>query len=241
MLINKRADLSYYYDGRKDLSIKKDAERIFEYASKTKEYLDNKYKNGYRLVGIGNSPAPIVETMQLLGADAVTLPFSKNMIELSCCRNFPYERWVPNEYYGTWEKCSVKDWEDYFRFYGVDKDFCKKTGKSLIFTDYVCEGYTEKYLVSILEGIGFDRNYEFIATDMLLPSSVGFRFGYAFSRSLDYSVFKDYARMKSPKKCLREIDIIKHPEYIPSLPESFQSKLFLCAIYDLLEKKNNSV
>jgi len=43
--------------------------------------------------------------------------------------------------------------------------------------------------------------------------------------------------MESPKQYIRKIDIIKHPEYIPSLPEKLKSKLFRCALYDLMTKK----
>lgn len=237
ILNKKRAELSNDWDGRIDLSIKKDAERILELASKTKEYFDNKYKNGYRLVGIGNSPAPIVETMQILGADAVTLPFSKAQIEASLCYAFPYEHFVPLGHGGKWEKCSAKDWEEYFRFYGVDKDFSKDTGKALIFTDYICEGWTRKYLETILKGIGFDKNYEFIETAQLLPPDIQSDCGFDLDRCLDISAFKGYAKMISPKLYMKRIDILKHPEFIPSLPENLKSKLFRCALYDLIGKK----
>jgi len=235
------------FDNRKDISIKKDAERIFNYATKTKEYFDNKYKNGYKLVGIGNSPAPIIETMQLLGANAVTLPFSRVQIEASPdSRDFPYEHWVaegdggkffPNSYYGHWEKCKAEDWKEYFKYYGVHKDFTRNTGKALIFTDYVCDGWTKKYIEAILEGIGFDKNYEFVETEQLLPHNVGFKIDFSVFRCLDNSSFKHYAKMESPRHCFRKVDILKHPEYIPSLPEKLKSKFFRCALYDLLAIK----
>lgn len=236
ILNKKRAELSNDWDGRIDLSIKKDAERILELASKTKEYFDNKYENGYRLVGIGNSPAAIVETMQMLGADAVTLPFSKEQIEASLCYAFPYEHFVPFGCGGKWEKCTAKDWEEYFKFYGIDKDFCKNTGKALIFTDYTCEGWTRKYFETILKGIGFDKNYEFIETAQLLPPDIEFNCDYSLDRCLDISAFKGYAKMVSPKRYLKKIDILKHPEFIPSLPEGITSKLFRCALFDLMAK-----
>lgn len=238
-ILNKKgSNLECYYTHRKDLSIEKDAERILEFASKTKEYFDNKYKNGYKLVGIGNSPAPIVETMQLLGADAITLPFSRQLIEQCDSREFPYEHWVPEDSYdGHTEKCSAKDWEEYFKFYGLDKDFSKNTGKALIFTDYISEGWTQIYFESILKGLGFDKNYEFIETSSLLPRNIGLQLDYSLSHCLDSSDFKVFAKMESPKYYYRDVDIIKHPEYIPSLPETIKSKLFRCALYDLISKK----
>lgn len=242
ILNKKRANLKNNWDYRNDQSIKKDAQRIFELASNIKEFFDDKYKNGYKLVGIGSSPAPIVETMHLLGADAVTLPFSKSMI-IDRNGNFPYERLIPwynfftQSHSSTLKKCSAKDWEEYFAYYGIVKDFCKKTEKSLIFTDYVCDGSTQIYLESILKGIGFDKNYEFIRTENLLPPDIKYSCDYNLGRCLDSSVFKPYAKMESPKRYSREIDIIKHPEYIPSLPETFMSKLFRCALYDLMAKK----
>ncbi len=248
-LLNKKgANLEDSFTGRKDISINKDAERILEFASKTKEYFDDKYKNGYKLVGIGNSPAAIVETMQLLGADAITIPFSRVLIDQSHSREFPYEHWVPDEdssdYFpdlilGHWEELSAKDWEEYFKFYGIEKDFSKKTGKALIFTDYICDGWTIKYIESILNGLGFENNYEFIDTLMLLPRDIKLQMDYSLFRCLDGSEFKDYAKMESPKVCYRNIDIIRHPEYIPSLPEPLKSKLFRCALYDLLAEKEN--
>ena len=238
-ILNKKgSNLECYFTHRKDLSIEKDAERILEFASKTKEYFDNKYKKGYKLVGIGNSPAPIVETMQLLGADAITLPFSRQLIEQCDSREFPYEHWVPEDsYYGHTEKCSAKDWEEYFKFYGLDKDFSKNTGKALIFTDYISEGWTQIYFESILKGLGFDKNYEFIETDSLLPRNIELHPDYNLSHCLDSSDFKVFAKMESPKYYYRDVDIIKHPEYIPSLPGTIKSKLFRCALYDLISKQ----
>lgn len=246
-LNKKGANQSDLFDKRKDLSIKKDAQRIFDYAAKTKEFFDNKYKNGYKLVGIGNSPAPIVETMQLLGADTVTLPFSRIQIEASPdSRDFPYEHWVSegdggelfsNSYYGHWEKCKAEDWDDYFKYYGIDKDFTRNTGKALIFTDYVCDGWTKKYIEAILEGLGFDKNYEFIETEQLLPPHSGFKMDYSLFRCLDAASFKKYTKMESPAHYFRKVDILKHPEYIPSLPERLRFKLFRCALYDLLALK----
>lgn len=225
---------------RADISIVKDAKRILKVASDIKQYLDGKYKNGYKLVGIGNSPAAIVETMQLLGVDAVTLPFSRQQIEYCNSRNFPYEHLVPSSdsNYEHAEKCSAKDWEEYFKFYGIDKNFVKNTGKTLIFTDYVCEGWTKKYIESILEGIGFDKNYEFREILQLLPYDTERKRDYSLSNCLDYCVFKCYAKMESPKRVMRYVDIIKHPEYIPSLPEKLQSKLFRFALYDLMANNN---
>lgn len=239
-ILNKKGnDDCDWSTARGDISIKKDAERILEVASDIKKHLDDKYKNGYKLVGIGRSPAVIVDTMQLLGADTVTLPFSRQQIEYCNSRVFPYEHFVPSSasYYEHFEKCSAKDWEDYFKYYGVSKDFPQNTGKTLIFTDYVCDGWTKKYIESILVGIGFDKNYEFIETFQLLPPDTESKRDYLLSNCFDYSVFKDYAKMGSPKQHLREIDIIKHPEYIPSLPETFKSKLFRCALYYLMAKK----
>jgi len=245
ILNRKGADYADDFTNRKDISIKKDAERIFTYVLKTKEYFDKKYKNGYKLVGIGNSPAAIVETMKLLGADAVTLPFSRVQIESPCSYEFPYEHWVPDEessrfssdsYYGRWEKCKKEDWEEYFKYYGVNKNFSENTGKALIFTDYVCDGWTKKYIEAILEGIGFDKNYEFIETDCLLPPNTGLKLNYSLFRWFDAAGPKDYAKMESPAGCFRKVDILKHPEYIPSLPEKFKSKFFRCALYDLMAK-----
>lgn len=243
-ILNKKGnDDCDYSTARGDISIQKDAGRILEVASDIKKSLDGKYKNGYKLVGIGNSPAAIVETMQLLGADAVTLPFSKQQIEQSQSREFPYERFVPDKdasrsyFSGHFEQCSAKDWEDYFKYYGIDKNFTSNTGKALIFTDYVCGGWTQKYIESILDGIGFNKNYEFIETYQLLPSDTELKRDYLLSNCFDYSVFKDYARMESPKRIIGYVDVIKHPEYIPSLPEKLKSKLFRCALYDLMAKK----
>ena len=32
----------------------------------------------------------------------------------------------------------------YFKFHGIEQEFSKNTGKTLLFTDYVCEGRTKK-------------------------------------------------------------------------------------------------
>lgn len=65
-ILNKKGtfklDENYTYT-RDNMSINRDAERVLKIAVTTKDKLDMEYKNGYKLVGIGRSPAAIVENM----------------------------------------------------------------------------------------------------------------------------------------------------------------------------------
>lgn len=227
---------------RDNMSINRDAERVLRIALKTKDKLDKEYKNGYKLVGIGRSPAVIVETMNLLGADAISIPFSKSAVR-GCAEDFPYSytEYIGRGYdYPTTKKFEVKDWKNYFEYFGVDNSFSQRTGKTLIFTDYVCDGATKYYLESILKGLRFDeKNTKFTEIFDLMPTEEKFladdyiHMGSCF----DNLVFSEYGRIKSLMHILPKVNIIKNPKRLESVPETFLSKLFRCAIYDLIKEK----
>lgn len=56
-------------------------------------------------------------------------------------------------------------------------------------------------------------------------------------RCFDNRVFDVYRKIERIANFLHKINIIKHPEYYQSLPETFMSKLFRCAIYNLIKEK----
>ncbi len=219
---------------RDNMSINRDAERILRIALKTKNKLDKEYKNGYKLVGIGRSPAVIVETMHLLGADAVAVPFSQSA-------RYPQKTYCGyGQYYTRYEEFKAKDWEEYFKYFGVDNEFSKRTGKTLIFTDYVCDGGTKYYLESILKGLGFDeKNTKFTEIMDLMPQKgVLLPDDYiCLGRCFDRRVFCEYGKIESIARILHKVNVIKNPECLESVPETFLSKLFRCAIYDLIKEK----
>lgn len=228
---------------RDNMSINRDAERVLRIALKTKDKLDKEYENGYKLVGIGRSPAVIVETMNLLGADAVSIPFSKSAVR-GCAEDFPYSytEYIGRGYdYPTTKKFEVNNWKNYFKYFGVDNSFSQRTGKTLIFTDYVCDGATKYYLESILKGLGFDeKNTKFTEIFDLMPTEEKFLADdyIHMGRCFDNRVFSEYGRIKSLMHILPKVNIIKNPKRLESVPETFLSKLFRCAIYDLIKEKN---
>ena len=231
-----KMDESYAYT-RDNMSINRDAERVLKIAVATKDKLDREYKNGYKLVGIGRSPAAIVETMNLLGADTVAIPFSKDVL-LDYKFPFGYTEYIGR--YPIRENFETKDWENYFKYFGIDKNFSQRTGKTLIFTDYVCDGGTKNCLESILTGLGFDdKNTKFIEIFDLMPTKEKFLADdyIRMIRCFDSRVFDVYGKIERIANFLHKINIIKHPEYYQSLPETFMSKLFRCALYDLIAEK----
>lgn len=119
-LIDKGSELEDL--GRANFSIKKDAQRILYLSQQAKEKLDTKYPQGYKLISIGNSPAPFVETMKLLGADTDVIPFSKRIL----MGKFPFVRIKENGI----QKYQKEDWENYFKFFGITPEFSQNTGKS---------------------------------------------------------------------------------------------------------------
>lgn len=234
-MINKIGTNDYSYSG-KDLSIQKFAERLLKLAQASKNHLDSKYPNGYKLVSIGNSLAPLTETMQLLGADTVTLPFSIQILD----NIFPFDNVAErqmNPYFGEHFSYKVEDWEKYFKFHGIERDFSKNTGKTLLFTDYVCNGNTKKTIKRILEGLNFDMaKTEFLYEGNLFPPKVICR-DFNLSDSLDHSELKKFALKISPKDVMWNIDVIKHPEYIAGEPEKLAAKLLRFSLYELLSHK----
>jgi hypothetical protein len=227
-MINKIGtnDYSHSY---KDLSIQKYAQRLLKLAQESKNHLDSKYPNGYKLVSIGNSLAPLTETMQLLGADTVTLPFSIQILE----NVFPFE----NQCFNKHTLYKVEDWKNYFKFHGIEQEFSKNTGKTLLFTDYVCEGRTKKAIKRILEGLNFDMTKtEFLYEGNLFPRKVICP-DFDLSDALDHSELKQFSLKNSPKDVKWNIDVIKHPEYIAEQPEKLAAKLLRFALYDLLAEK----
>ena len=225
---------------RDNMSINRDAERVLRIAVTTKNKLDREYKNGYKLVGIGRSPAAIVETMNLLGADTVAMPFSRGVL-LDYKFPFGYTDYIGDGYrYPIRENFETKDWENYFKYFGIDKNFSQRTGKTLIFTDYVCDGGTKNCLESILKGLGFDdKNTKFIEIFDLMPTKEKFLADdyIRMIRCFDNRVFDVYGKIERIANFLHKINIIKYPECYESLPETFMSKLFRCALYDLIAEK----
>lgn len=225
---------------RENMSINKDAERVLRMAATIKGELDKEYPNGYKLVGIGRSPAAITETMHLLGSDAIAIPFTKDLL----FGEFPfsYTEYCGNGYSNPiTRKFETKDWQNYFKYFGIDSNFSQRTGKPLIFTDYVCSGGTKYVLESILKGIGFsEKNIIFTEIFDLMPGKKKFlpydRID--LGRCFDNRVFSVYGKIErlSSLLGLRKLNIIKNPEYYNSIPETFMSKLFRCAIYDLLAR-----
>ena len=219
---------SGYDFNRDNHSINRDAERILNVALTTKNKLDKEYTNGYKLVGIGRSPAALVETMELLGADAVAIPFSK---EIFVGYLSPYS---PRMHF------TAKDCEEYFKYFGIDKDF-SQTGKTLIFTDYINNGDTKNCLELILKELKLDnKNTKFTeimslmpGKDVLLPDDY-----ISFSDCFMHRIFDVYGRIERIASFIGDVNIIKSPELYKTLPETFMSKLFRCALYDLLAEKN---
>ena len=243
-ILNEMGADAVSYDGTKNLSIKKDAARILKMSIKTKEKLDKEYPNGYKLVGVGNSPSALVETMHdLLGADAVTLPFSKGIFTNY---KFPFQHKSLNPYHNP-EKFEAKDWENYLKFFGIYKNFTEETGKALIFTDFVSDGDTKYCIESLLRGLGFDENARFINILDLMSCKTEDKDDGIFLKGDRIDLYryimggglKRYARKPSIRYYFSYENIIKNPKYYISCsePESFKFKLFRCALYDLISKK----
>lgn len=232
-LINKGKKLEN--PNRTDLSIKKDAERILYLAKRAKNKLDKKYPQGYKLISIGNSPAPFVETMQLLGADTDVIPFSKRTL----MGKFPFVKVTED----SLQKYSSQDWENYFKFFGITPDFTEKTGKRLIFTDYSVSGETvENMFKPMLRALGYPKDtivadiYDILPTPKQLADSENIEAAignFNLANIIYKSEYKKYAAAPSAKNI--HFDYIKHPELIKTLEPSIESKLLRYAIFKLIK------
>jgi len=210
-----------------DKNIKSDTKYILNIAERIKNNLNGKYPNGYKLVSIGNSASPFVSAMNTLGEDTLTLPFSKQTFMKA--GGFPYKNTKGIPY-------TPQDWENYFKFHGIDKNFEKRTGKKLIFTDYVYTGQSLKLFSGILEKLGFDPKTEIIDFPKLINSSKPKEIN-KLKNSLMSIDFKYLSEKMSAKLCNEQnIDIIRNPEYIENQGERFVSKLFKFALFEQLEK-----
>ncbi len=230
-IIRKGSDEKSY--SRKNLSIKKDAQCILSISKSMKKSFEELYPNS-RLVGIGRSPAPFVETMQMLSADTISIPFSKEYIDYKRC-SFPFKNLRTNKEYTS------TDWENYLSYYGAGKDFIKKTGKTLVFTDITGSGETiNRVLKPILqklnyplnttvEEVGFFMQHLEDKDDILKEFDV--------SCALDRSELKRYATKLSARDPSINIDIFKTPGLIETMEQPFDSKIFRFAIFD--EIQNN--
>ncbi len=242
MIFNRKGNRkSYYY--KRDLSIEKDAERVLSLAKSAKKYLDEKYKNGYKLVSVGNSHAPITETMKLLGCDTYTIPFSTSAFDCKTY-DYPYKRAVYKRTKVSnvtlYISYKTEDWRKFFEYHGINADFSEKTGKTLLFTDYISEGNTKKVIEQILNHLGFDKSKtEFLSSEELFE--IYENVNKIMDFNLDYSLYsgemKKYSLKTSPKEVKFLTDTIIHPEYIENLPEKLPGKLFRFALYELLHKK----
>lgn len=208
-------------------NIKNCAKYILNISKNVKENLDKKYPQGYKVVSIGNSAAPFTETMKILGADTVTLPFSKTSFNYN--KDFPHMN-----YKGIFYKYS--DWEKYLDYYGIDKDF-EKTGKKLIFTDFICTGKSSNIFKNILEKLDFDQNIE-ITNFSDLINNLDKKEKEKLNSYLFNVKFKYLSEKMSAKYTYRaDIDPIKTPEYIENQGERFVSKLLKFAVFENLAEK----
>lgn len=226
-IINKKLNMSF---GLQDRSIKNDAKKILKIAQNIKDNMDKKYPNGYKLVSIGNSAAPITETMRMLGADTHTIPFSIDGLTIK--EGFPYRKFNQPEPY------KKEDWKNYLEHHGIDKDFEERTGKKLVITDYVFSGYTMKVVKNIFGYLGFSNDTEFAnVTD--LPNSLKHKERFKLESDLLDQKYKYLSEKMTGKMCIQEnTDFVKHPEYIENQDERFASKIFKYAIFRNLEEKN---
>lgn len=216
---------------KEEVRVKTDAKIVFKVADEIKQYLDKKYPNGYKLVSLGNSPAPFVESMSLLGADTTTLPFSMAMLN---GHKYPYDS-IFNETYNK------KDWIEYLNHYGIDIETLNKAGKKLIFTDYKYSGRTLHAFEEIIENIGYGEAdvvslYELLNKTNLSKEKIGY-----LERILSDSSFKYLSEKPSPKYVnINKIDIVRHPEAIDICGEGFASKLLKFLYYDNKYKKQHN-
>lgn len=230
-LINKGKKLRN--SGRIDCSIKKDAQRILYLSQQAKEKLDIKYTQGYKLISIGNSPAPFVETMKILGADTDVIPFSKRIL----MGKFPFVRVKENGF----QKYKKEDWENYFKFFGITPKFTNETGKKLIFTDYSSSGETiENMFKPMLRALEYPKEtlianlYEILPTrqDLIENKNAKKILGdFNLANVIYKSDFKKYSSTPSVKNT--DFDLIKHPELIKTIPQSMESKLLKYTIFKL--------
>lgn len=230
-LINKGSELEDL--GRANFSIKKDAQRILYLSQQAKEKLDTKYPQGYKLISIGNSPAPFVETMKILGADTDVIPFSKRIL----MGKFPFVRVKENGF----QKYKKEDWENYFKFFGITPKFTNETGKKLIFTDYSSSGETiENMFKPMLRALEYPKEtlianlYEILPTrqDLIENKNAKKILGdFNLANVIYKSDFKKYSSTPSVKNT--DFDLIKHPELIKTIPQSMESKLLKYTIFKL--------
>ena len=183
---------------------------------------------------MGNSLAPITETMSLIGADTLTLPFSANVLYGD---EFPYQCRKIDYCVFKYIDYQQKDWERYFNYHGLEKDYSLKTGKTLLFTDYIASGRTKEIFTNILLNLGFDmKKTKFLPYGRLLPNDRVIRRDMDLDFALDMAELKKYATKISLKEASSKTDAYKHPEYIMNSGETLKSKLLKFAIFELLHK-----
>ena len=225
-LINKDKNVAPYLT-LKSSSIKNDTDYVLKVAQNVKSNLDFKYPNGYKLVSIGNSAAPFTETMKLLGADTLTIPFSKSCLHQK--QEFPYACFEPIE---------KNDWKKYIEFQGIDKNFEKRTGKKLIITDYVDSGQSMSIVKNIFKNLDFPADTEFTNFSNLTSYMPNSNKRNELNEHLLKTDFKHLSEKMSARLCNSyKINFVKYPEYIGNQSERFVSKLHKFALFEIFEEQ----
>lgn len=118
-----------YYTASQTMArtVGEDAGFLIKISDEMKKSLDAKYPQGYKLVGIGGSPAIFSKIYQQEGMNVKNIPFNKDFAGADF------------------------DYATYFKNMGLDEKFLKNSPEKIVFVDYVKSGTTFEQFKEIMK------------------------------------------------------------------------------------------
>lgn len=134
-------------------TVNEDADFLINISDEIKKSLDTKYPQGYKMVGVGGSPAIFSKIYQQEGMNVKNIPFNKDSAG-----------------------CDF-DYLTYFKNMGLDENFLKNSPEKIVFVDYVKTGKTFDNLRETLNKYGLidKSNTDFVSLMSLLDRKIPYK------------------------------------------------------------------
>lgn len=140
---------------------------VLHLSNRVENTLNQRYPNGWRIVGIGRSPSIIMETMRAKGLDAKSCPISGlTNGEWDFAKQFSWLKQLDTN--------DVKTYGEYLKEIGISGEDIARDSKTTVFVDYTKTGNSLRNFADLIgrSEIGIKKNAEFLSINThLIPDA----------------------------------------------------------------------
>ena len=138
---------------------------VIHLSNKVEATLNQRYPNGWRVVGIGRSPSLIMEVLRAKGLDAKSCPISGLAIgEYDFAQKYPWLKQLDTN--------DVKAYGEYLKEIGISADDIARDPRTTVFVDYTKTGNSLRGFSELIgrSEIGIKQNAHFLSLNShLIP------------------------------------------------------------------------